>query len=791
MKRSSLSLFFGLLMAILITAGNARAYTNLDYSYAEIYATHGLVTQEGVADPGAYGGYSSVEDEGTAPIFFAHGYRWWTYPSGCDIWVCRYYVTFDFPGSHFCQNDSDLGCMDGPTGGKASWGGIIVDQEEGKISSLVGATNDDDGPTAQYCVDNPFGTGPICYGIPSTWGYGSAYGYIRKVVSVESDGTLQPGDPVEIEASLSLQGDGVQSGSHVRPVLFLTRMGDAEWHTWGEYLNWGGVEDVLGTPDMVDSMLGYMDLSVIPVDPTDYTNSISASVSVGDVIVMETMFRAYSSLDNPGSDGQNEETWAGSEPVDLKTHLSNATTEHVKEFVQQNGNTVQSFITATTQGAVLVPYISAGDKPDITVTDAIAPNDDLQVPFGDVTELSSSEAIVTVTNDGTAYLVVGNIDTPVPPFSIVNDNCSAQTIAPGESRTFTVRFEPTATGEFEDSFDIPSNDPDENPVTVAVNGTGTAAPVPDITVTDSVDPADDLDISFGDIYVTPGSSSDATVTVTNDGTADLIIDTVATANPLAPPFSIVNDNCSAQTIAPGESRTFTVRFEPTATGEFEDSFDIPSNDPDENPVIVSVGGTGSSDSDGVLDEEEEGPDGTDPNYDGNNDGTPDSQQDNVVSCHTHDGQNYVTLAVPDTASLNDVSAVDNPSPGDAPSGLEFPYGFFDFTVNNVGAGGATTVTLYLPDGAPPITYYKYGPTPTNQSDHWYEFLYDGETGAEINGNVITLHFVDAKRGDDILTQDGSIIDQGGPGFTTIPTPTPAPSVDDGGGGCFISLIKGN
>jgi len=671
MKRSSLSLFFGLLMAILITAGNARAYTNLDYSYAEIYATHGLVTQEGVADPGAYGGYSSVEDEGTAPIFFAHGYRWWTYPSGCDIWVCRYYVTFDFPGSHFCQNDSDLGCMDGPTGGKASWGGIIVDQEEGKISSLVGATNDDDGPTAQYCVDNPFGTGPICYGIPSTWGYGSAYGYIRKVVSVESDGTLQPGDPVEIEASLSLQGDGVQSGSHVRPVLFLTRMGDAEWHTWGEYLNWGGVEDVLGTPDMVDSMLGYMDLSVIPVDPTDYTNSISASVSVGDVIVMETMFRAYSSLDNPGSDGQNEETWAGSEPVDLKTHLSNATTEHVKGFVQQNGNTVQSFITATTQGAVLVPYISAGDKPDITVTDAIAPNDDLQVPFGDVTELSSSEAIVTVTNDGTAYLVVGNIDTPVPP------------------------------------------------------------------------------------------------------------------------FSIVNDNCSAQTIAPGESRTFTVRFEPTATGEFEDSFDIPSNDPDENPVIVSVGGTGSSDSDGVLDEEEEGPDGTDPNYDGNNDGTPDSQQDNVVSCHTHDGQNYVTLAVPDTASLNDVSAVDNPSPGDAPSGLEFPYGFFDFTVNNVGAGGATTVTLYLPDGAPPITYYKYGPTPTNQSDHWYEFLYDGETGAEINGNVITLHFVDAKRGDDILTQDGSIIDQGGPGFTTIPTPTPAPSVDDGGGGCFISLIKGN
>ena len=35
-----------------------------------------------------------------------------------------------------------------------------------------------------------------------------------------------------------------------------------------------------------------------------------------------------------------------------------------------------------------------------------------------------------------------------------------------------------------------------------------------------------------------------------------------------------------------------MRFAPAATGTFNDSFDIPSNDPDENPVTVNVSGTG-------------------------------------------------------------------------------------------------------------------------------------------------------------------------------------------------------
>ena len=70
---------------------------------------------------------------------------------------------------------------------------------------------------------------------------------------------------------------------------------------------------------------------------------------------------------------------------------------------------------------------------------------------------------------------------------------------------------------------------------------------------------------------------------------------------------------------------------------------------------------------------------------------------------------------------------------------------------------ATTVTCIFPDGTTFDTYYKYGPTPNNTTNHWYEFLYDGQTGAKINGNVITLYFEDGKSGDDDRTANGIIV----------------------------------
>ena len=239
----------------------------------------------------------------------------------------------------------------------------------------------------------------------------------------------------------------------------------------------------------------------------------------------------------------------------------------------------------------------AGPTPDIAVIDSVAPAGDLQVPFGNVTVGTTSDQTVTVANVGTDNLVIGTVASANPlaaPFSIPagTDSCSGKTLVPSDNCTITVRFSPNSTATANDTFDIPSNDPDENPVTVSVSGTGAGASVPDITATDSVAPVNDLQVPFGNVL--ENTTSDQTVTVTNDGTADLVIGTVASANPLAAPFSIATgtDNCSGKTLAPSASCTITVRFAPTATGAANDTFDIPSDDPDENPVTVTVSGTG-------------------------------------------------------------------------------------------------------------------------------------------------------------------------------------------------------
>jgi hypothetical protein len=114
--------------------------------------------------------------------------------------------------------------------------------------------------------------------------------------------------------------------------------------------------------------------------------------------------------------------------------------------------------------------------------------------------------------------------------------------------------------------------------------------IPDITVADSVAPISDLQIPFGN--VTEGNSSDQAVTIANEGNANLSIGNIAQANELADPFSIINDACSGKSIMPAANCTFTVRFLPTTVGSYNDSFDVPSNDPDENPVTVVVSGTG-------------------------------------------------------------------------------------------------------------------------------------------------------------------------------------------------------
>jgi uncharacterized repeat protein (TIGR01451 family) len=175
-------------------------------------------------------------------------------------------------------------------------------------------------------------------------------------------------------------------------------------------------------------------------------------------------------------------------------------------------------------------------------------------------------------------------------------------------------------------------------------------------------------------------------------------------------------------------------------------------------VVVRAEPTQDNDGDGVLDYDELGArnDG-----DGNGDGVPDSVQPHVAAVPSLvDPFQTIAFSTDQNHTLTNVQAIPNPSPGNAP-GDSFSLGFYALEITDVPMGGATTVEVTLPWPAV-RRWWKYGRTPNNPTPHWYEFSFDGSTGAQINGNVVTLHFVDGQRGDDDLMANGTIVDPGGP-----------------------------
>jgi hypothetical protein len=110
----------------------------------------------------------------------------------------------------------------------------------------------------------------------------------------------------------------------------------------------------------------------------------------------------------------------------------------------------------------------------------------------------------------------------------------------------------------------------------------------------------------------------------------------------------------------------------------------------------------------------------------------------------------------------------SPPTGTAPAGVNFPHGLFNFITSSCATSATLTFTITYQQALPPGTaYWKYGPTAGNISPHWYQLP------AVIAGNTATFSITDGGLGDDDLTANGTIVDQGGPGMSggavSIPT----------------------
>ena len=323
------------------------SFTAPYYSHGWVYAKRGYVSDQGIADPGPYGETSESDLHGPSETVLAYGFRGWCYPGeiGCQ---CDFPTLFNFPGDHPI-NMAGPACSPTYAGWMSSWAGLHADPLIGEISILAGAMNQG-GPTLSYCI--PFGGGQICYPPPAQWGGTEAYGYIRQVFQVQGGPGMSSGDAVVLQADFNIEGSTAQA------IALLTRAQDVSWLDYEDYATWDiALEVGLAGADysrqsmVVNDVVG-MDSIITNID----AGSSERIYVVGDIVVLEVLFKNRAALSNPGATNDIAQQWSSASPDPLMSDPNNATDEQVKLMVKEYGSGLSSSLNTATPSAYLTPF---------------------------------------------------------------------------------------------------------------------------------------------------------------------------------------------------------------------------------------------------------------------------------------------------------------------------------------------------------------------------------------------------------------------------------------------------
>jgi hypothetical protein len=215
-----------------------------------------------------------------------------------------------------------------------------------------------------------------------------------------------------------------------------------------------------------------------------------------------------------------------------------------------------------------VALSGTGTQPGITFSPG-------SLSFGSQTVGTKSAAqTVTVTNTGTANLSVTSV---AASGDFAETNTCTGSIAPNVTCSISVTFTPTAAGSRTGWLTITDNAP-ASPQAVGLTGTGTAGTQPGISFSPS-------SLSFASQTVGTKSAAQ-TITVTNTGTANLSVTSIAASGDFA------ETNTCTGSIAPNATCSISVTFTPTAAGSRTGSLTITDNAP-ASPQPVGLTGTGT------------------------------------------------------------------------------------------------------------------------------------------------------------------------------------------------------
>ena len=199
------------------------------------------------------------------------------------------------------------------------------------------------------------------------------------------------------------------------------------------------------------------------------------------------------------------------------------------------------------------------------------------VNFGGIAVGYTDSIPIILRNPGNQTLTFSQVTVSGTAFGQTGLSTST-TIAGGGSTTFNATFDPAATGTANGSITLATNG-SPSQLVINLSGTGQAA-----SLSLGINPTS---LSFGNIL--DQSSSQKTVSVTNNGNANVTISGVTTTGAGFTASGIVNGTI----LTPGQSVNLTVTFAPTSGGAVSGANVSIASNATNSPAVVSLSGTGA------------------------------------------------------------------------------------------------------------------------------------------------------------------------------------------------------